>query len=30
MAHGQVVAVIGDPGVGKTRLFHEFTYASRA
>jgi class 3 adenylate cyclase/tetratricopeptide (TPR) repeat protein len=27
--HGQVVAVIGDPGVGKTRLFHEFTHASR-
>jgi hypothetical protein len=26
--HGQVVAVIGDPGVGKTRLFHEFTHAS--
>ncbi len=28
--HGQVVAVIGEPGVGKTRLFHEFTHASRA
>jgi class 3 adenylate cyclase/tetratricopeptide (TPR) repeat protein len=27
--HGQVVAVIGEPGVGKTRLFHEFTQASR-
>jgi class 3 adenylate cyclase/tetratricopeptide (TPR) repeat protein len=27
--HGQVVAVIGEPGVGKTRLFHEFTHASR-
>ena len=27
--HGQVVAVIGDAGVGKTRLFHEFTEASR-
>src|SRR5262245_8098842 len=25
--HGQVVAVIGDPGVGKPRLFHEFTHA---
>jgi class 3 adenylate cyclase/tetratricopeptide (TPR) repeat protein len=25
--HGQVVAIIGDPGVGKTRLFHEFTHA---
>ena len=27
--HGQAVAVIGEPGVGKTRLFHEFTHASR-
>jgi class 3 adenylate cyclase/tetratricopeptide (TPR) repeat protein len=27
--HGQVVAVIGEPGVGKTRLFHELTHASR-
>ena len=27
--HGQVVAVIGEAGVGKTRLFHEFTHASR-
>jgi class 3 adenylate cyclase/tetratricopeptide (TPR) repeat protein len=26
--HGQVVAVIGEAGVGKTRLFHEFTHAS--
>jgi class 3 adenylate cyclase/tetratricopeptide (TPR) repeat protein len=26
--HGQVVAVIGEPGVGKTRLFHEFTHVS--
>ena len=26
---GQVVAVIGEPGVGKTRLFHEFALASR-
>jgi tetratricopeptide (TPR) repeat protein len=26
--HGQVVAVIGEPGVGKTRLFHEFTQAA--
>jgi class 3 adenylate cyclase/tetratricopeptide (TPR) repeat protein len=25
---GQVVAVIGEPGVGKTRLFHEFSHAS--
>jgi class 3 adenylate cyclase/tetratricopeptide (TPR) repeat protein len=23
--HGQVVAVVGEPGVGKTRLFYEFT-----
>jgi predicted ATPase len=27
--HGQVVAVIGEAGVGKTRLFHEFAHASR-
>jgi class 3 adenylate cyclase/tetratricopeptide (TPR) repeat protein len=27
--HGQVVAVIGEPGVGKTRLVHEFMHASR-
>ena len=27
--HGQVVAVIGEPGVGKTRLFYEFTHAPR-
>src|SRR6266852_5608986 len=27
--HGQVVAVIGEPGVGKTRLYYEFTHASR-
>jgi class 3 adenylate cyclase len=27
--HGQVVAVIGEPAIGKTRLFHEFTQASR-
>ncbi|HEY7493630.1 MAG TPA: adenylate/guanylate cyclase domain-containing protein, partial [Candidatus Tectomicrobia bacterium] len=26
--HGQVVAVIGEPAIGKTRLFHEFTHAS--
>jgi class 3 adenylate cyclase len=24
--HGQVVAVIGEPGVGKTRLFYEFVH----
>jgi class 3 adenylate cyclase/tetratricopeptide (TPR) repeat protein len=27
--HGQVVAVTGEPGVGKTRLFHEFLHAPR-
>jgi len=27
--HGQIVAVIGEPGVGKTRLFYEFSHASR-
>ena len=27
--HGQVVAVIGEPGVGKTRLFYEFTRSHR-
>jgi class 3 adenylate cyclase len=27
--HGQVVAVIGEAAMGKTRLFHEFTQASR-
>jgi tetratricopeptide (TPR) repeat protein len=27
--HGQVVAVVGDPGVGKSRLFWEFTHAHR-
>jgi class 3 adenylate cyclase len=25
--HGQVVAVIGEPGMGKSRLFYEFTQA---
>jgi class 3 adenylate cyclase len=25
--HGQVVAVIGEPGVGKTRLFYELTHS---
>ncbi|MGH8070282.1 MAG: ATP-binding protein [Candidatus Entotheonellia bacterium] len=28
--HGQVVAVIGEPGVGKSRLFWEFTQSHRA
>ena len=27
--HGQLVAVVGEPGVGKSRLFHEFTHSSR-
>jgi class 3 adenylate cyclase len=26
--HGQMVAVIGEPAIGKTRLFHELTHAS--
>src|SRR5262250_2170898 len=25
--HGQVVAVVGDPGIGKSRLFHELTHS---
>jgi class 3 adenylate cyclase/tetratricopeptide (TPR) repeat protein len=29
LGHGQVVAVVGEPGVGKTRLFHEFIHALR-
>ncbi|HEX6440472.1 MAG TPA: adenylate/guanylate cyclase domain-containing protein [Candidatus Binatia bacterium] len=28
--HGQVVAVMGEPGVGKSRLFFEFTRSHRA
>ncbi len=27
--HGQLVAVVGDPGVGKSRLFYEFTHSHR-
>ena len=27
--HGQLVAVVGDPGVGKSRLFWEFTHSHR-
>jgi class 3 adenylate cyclase/tetratricopeptide (TPR) repeat protein len=29
VGHGQVVAVVGEPGVGKSRLFHEFTHSHR-
>ena len=28
--HGQMVAVVGEPGVGKSRLFYEFTHSHRA
>ena len=28
--HGQVVGVVGEPGVGKSRLFHQFTHTHRA
>ena len=27
--HGQVVALVGEPGVGKSRLFWEFTHSHR-
>ena len=27
--HGQIVAVVGEPGVGKSRLFWEFTHSPR-
>ncbi len=27
--HGQIVAVVGEPGVGKSRLFWEFTHSRR-
>jgi predicted ATPase len=27
--HGQVVAVVGEPGVGKSRLYWEFTHSHR-
>jgi class 3 adenylate cyclase/tetratricopeptide (TPR) repeat protein len=29
LGHGQVVAVVGDPGVGKSRLFWELTHSHR-
>ena len=29
LGHGQVVAVVGEPGVGKSRLFWEFTHSHR-
>ena len=28
--HGQVIAVVGEPGVGKSRLYWEFTHSHRA
>jgi class 3 adenylate cyclase/tetratricopeptide (TPR) repeat protein len=27
--HGEIVAVVGEPGVGKSRLFYEFTHSHR-
>ena len=27
--HGQVVGVVGEPGIGKSRLFYEFTHSHR-
>ena len=27
--HGQLVAIVGEPGVGKSRLFYEFTHSHR-
>ena len=28
-SHGQMVALVGEPGVGKSRLFWEFTHSRR-
>jgi len=28
--HGQAVAVVGEPGVGKSRLYWEFSHSHRA
>ncbi|MBY4676683.1 adenylate/guanylate cyclase domain-containing protein [Marinobacterium arenosum] len=28
--HGQVIGVVGEPGVGKSRLFHEFKHRARS
>ena len=28
--HGQIVGVIGEPGVGKSRLFYEFKLTSQS
>jgi len=28
--HGQIIAVIGEPGVGKSRLYHEFVHSHHA
>lgn len=28
-SHGQVVAIVGEPGVGKSRLLHEFVHSHR-